>query len=69
MELFHCTIYKTVSYMGLVHDYFKNIIYDNADKRFWIERVIEEVGDVLDFKEGIVHRNGGFYKFLPYHVF
>ncbi|WP_158386043.1 hypothetical protein [Clostridium aceticum] len=49
--------------MRLVHDYLKNIIKDNADKCFWIERVIEETEDALEFKERIVYqvkRNSSF---------
>lgn len=34
------------------------ITQNNPDKRFWIKRVIGEAGDLLEFKEGKVYRNG-----------
>ncbi|SNR94505.1 signal peptidase I Serine peptidase. MEROPS family S26A [Anaerovirgula multivorans] len=34
------------------------MINNNTDRRFWIKRVIGEAGDLLEFKEGKVYRNG-----------
>ncbi|AOY74538.1 signal peptidase I [Clostridium formicaceticum] len=31
---------------------------DTNDRQFWIKRVIGEAGDLLEFKEGTVYRNG-----------
>lgn len=34
------------------------MINNNTDRRFWIKRVIGEAGDLLEFEEGKVYRNG-----------